>query len=349
MYLLKNYSKYLITVCFILLLYLFKDIISPFVISILIAYIFNPLRIKLNFWLKYKTLSATIIITCISFGFIIIFTILLPIIYGELNNLINLIIKYSSNIKFNDFIFIKNRFSTFDVNIQNKISELFSDASAQIFKSITKIASSLLNSSISILNFLANILLIPIISFYFIRDYDDIKLKFNQLIRSELFLLNNDVLNSPIKNIDLIIKTYLSRQAVICLLMIGYYFISLKILGIEYVCTIALISGLLVAIPYLGFIISLSLALLISLAEAMPMIDLLIIIIIYLVGQITESNFITPKLIGDKLDLHPVLIIFAITFFGNIFGLTGAIIAIPLAAIIKFLISDFYRYLTQKV
>ena len=235
-----------------------------------------------------------------------------------------------------------------DENAQNKIREIFSNASGQIFTYLTKFISNMLNSSLGFLNFISNIFLTPIISFYFIRDYESIKLSINNIININLAPVNKLKLENTIGKINLIIKNYLKSQASVCSFMAIYYFICLKILGLEYSLTLAIISGLFTVIPYLGFVISLTLSLTIGFIESFAITDLGVIAIIYVIGQTIESNFITPRLVGSKLDIHPVLIIFAITLFGNLFGLMGAVIAVPLIAIIKFLLVDFYKYSTQK-
>jgi predicted PurR-regulated permease PerM len=112
-----------------------------------------------------------------------------------------------------------------------------------------------------------------------------------------------------------------------------YYASMLSLLGMAGGLAIGLLTGLAIFIPYIGFGVGLTLAILSALLQFGPGTGLLVVLAIYAVGQLIESFFLTPKLVGERIGLHPVAVVFALLFFGSLFGFFGVLLALPAAAV----------------
>ena len=120
----------------------------------------------------------------------------------------------------------------------------------------------------------------------------------------------------------------------VMLVLAVYYATALHFVGMAGGIAIGILTGLAIFIPYIGFGVGLALAVISALLQFGPSMSLLAVLAIYGIGQLVESFFLTPKLVGDRIGLHPVAVIFALLFFGSLFGFFGVLLALPAAAIL---------------
>lgn len=132
---------------------------------------------------------------------------------------------------------------------------------------------------------------------------------------------------------DQLLSQYLRGQLLVMVILAVYYASALSLLGMAGGLAIGLLTGLAIFIPYIGFGVGLTLALLSALLQFGPATGLLGVLVIYAVGQLIESFFLTPKLVGERIGLHPVAVVFALLFFGSLFGFFGVLLALPAAAV----------------
>jgi predicted PurR-regulated permease PerM len=132
---------------------------------------------------------------------------------------------------------------------------------------------------------------------------------------------------------DELLSQYLRGQLVVMLILAIYYALALSMIGMAGGVAIGILTGLAIFIPYIGFGVGLVLAVISALLQFGPSWALLGVLAVYGVGQLIESFFLTPKLVGERIGLHPVAVIFALLFFGSLFGFFGVLLALPAAAI----------------
>ena len=132
---------------------------------------------------------------------------------------------------------------------------------------------------------------------------------------------------------DELLSQYLRGQLLVMLILASYYALALSVLGMAGGVAIGMLTGLAIFIPYIGFGVGLILAILSALLQFGPSVTVLAVIAIYAAGQLLESFFLTPKLVGERIGLHPIAVIFALLFFGSLFGFFGILLALPAAAI----------------
>lgn len=136
------------------------------------------------------------------------------------------------------------------------------------------------------------------------------------------------------KECDELLSQYLRGQLVVMLILAAYYALALSMIGMAGGVAIGILTGLAIFIPYIGFGVGLVLAVISALLQFGPSWTLLAVLAVYGVGQVVESFFLTPKLVGERIGLHPVAVIFARLFFGSLFGFFGVLLALPAAAIV---------------
>ncbi|HJD57350.1 AI-2E family transporter [Candidatus Tisiphia endosymbiont of Ptychoptera albimana] len=327
----------------IVTLTLISNILMPFFIAGIISYILQP--IIDNLLLRYK-LSRTIVVSVISFLFFSIFAIvmvvLLPIIYQQTTLLISKIPAYKDYLQTELIPVITAKFYSIDPDIADNIKNSISNFVNGIFLLITGLANNIWHVTMVTINLFVLILLIPLILFYFLRDW----LTMSENINLLLPLKGKKKILKILSAINTSLSAYIRGQLNVCLLLSIYYGVSLSILGVDLGLLLGVLSGFSIIIPFVGILISFSLTMIVSYFAFGMVSTLFYIIIIYLVGTIVEGYILSPKIIGDKIGLHPLWIIFAVLALGNIFGFLGILFAIPIASIIKVLFLaaiDFYK------
>jgi predicted PurR-regulated permease PerM len=202
---------------------------------------------------------------------------------------------------------------------------------------------------------LLNFVVVPVAWFYLLRDFDPMKRKVLELVpirwRAQI--------ESYALETDEVISKFMRGQLTVCVILGLIYSLGLEfIAGVPMGIIIGLLAGLLSIVPYLGLIIGIGPAIVLALLEHGDLLHPLLVVVVFAVAQALEGNLITPKIVGEKLGLHPVTVIFAILVWGMLLGLTGMVIAVPLTAVIvvfgKKLVahyrkSEFYRFgITQQ-
>jgi len=157
-----------------------------------------------------------------------------------------------------------------------------------------------------------------------------------------------DTIREQAMRIDEILSAYLRGQLSVCVLLGIYYAVGLTLLGLNFGSVIGLLIGVLAFIPYVGFAVGFVLAMLLALTQLSDQHYVLYVALLFVAGMLVEGNILTPKLVGARVQLHPVWVIFALLSFGTLFGLLGVLIAVPIAAILGVLVRfGLSRYLAS--
>lgn len=342
-----------ITLFGIYALYAAHQVFIVFTIGFAIAYFLQKFAkiLQDKTTLSYKA-SATIIFTTFFLFIANILIYLLPQIYYQVYNFIVKFPTYKVNF-INTISYYLDKFS---INISNeyiqKLNEPLKDYIDNGIGIIFTIFHDFFMSLISAIDVIILSGIIPIIVLYIMYDWELITKKASRAIGYGIAALQNvlatEVINlhensklsakfitSTAKEILNIIATYFSSLAIVCLILTIYYIVALTILGFDMPIILGIVSGFSIMLPFIGPILSIMLLLSISLFVKGVSIQLLYVILTVSIAQAVEGSFLTPKIVGEKLGLHPVVIIFMVFLFGKLFGLIGVIIASPTTAIIK--------------
>lgn len=171
-------------------------------------------------------------------------------------------------------------------------------------------------------------LLVPVVLFYLLRDWDKLVANVDSIIPRRY----HDRVTTLAREVDEVLAEFLRGQVSVMLIMSAFYVIGLWIVGLEFALPIGIITGILVFIPYLGVMVGLVLATLAAFMQFTSIGGVIPVWIVIGAGQLVEGMLITPKLVGDRIGLHPVAVIFALLAFGQLFGFFGVLLALPASA-----------------
>ena len=325
----------ILSAIFLVLLYFLLPVLTPFLVAAVLAYMCDPLVDKLSIvGYKKHVLGRTIATALVMLGLFGLITLLLLIIIPLLQKESMIIIERLPNI-------INNVRNYAEPLLQQYFGINLAIDSTQIQEILTKnwktaggIVGDVLQSagtnSMMLIGIIANVLLLPVVLFYLLRDWDDLVAGIGNLIPRHLVGKTTKLA----KEIDQMLAEFLRGQFTVMIIMSVFYAAGLLMVGLEMALPIGIIAGLLGFIPYLGPAIGLGLALLVGALHFNNLGQLVPVLMVFGVGQLIESNFITPKLVGDRIGLHPVVVIFALLAGGQLFGFVGVLLALPAAAII---------------
>jgi predicted PurR-regulated permease PerM len=218
-----------------------------------------------------------------------------------------------------------------DISDLNKMG---SDFSKQIVKFSAGLLNQVLQSAVIIFNTIVIITLTPIIIFYFLNDWEKICSFIDELIPRKYY----NIVKLQMEIINQNIAGYIRGQLKVCLLLGLFYSIALTLAKVEYSLFIGITTGVLSFIPYVGTIFGLLSSHLVAIYQFNNIYNILVVTLIFIIGQLIESFILTPRLIGNSVNLHPVWVIFAIILGAKLFGFIGVLLSIPVASTIAVLI-----------
>jgi predicted PurR-regulated permease PerM len=307
------------------LLYLLSPILAPFLAAAVLAYIFNPLVARMARRMP-RVLAVSIAMALIAGIIVVLLLVLLPLIARQLKSIITQVPQYIDWIRLHLGPLAQQYFG---VELD---TALLKDWLTQHTKEIQGVALSLLptlkTGGLALLEFAANLVLIPVVLFYFMRDWDGMVARAADLVPRQW----SGTLSDLLREIDDVLGEFLRGQLLVMLLMATFYSIGLWLAGLNYALSVGLIAGFLTFVPYLGVIIGVLLATLTGLLQFGDLTHLLWIWLVFVLANVLEGNVFVPWLVGDRIGLHPVAVIFALLAFGQLFGFTGVLLALPASA-----------------
>ena len=220
----------------------------------------------------------------------------------------------------------------FGIDLQPSVQTLISTQGfAEKLMSISQgIFDNAISSSVSLVNILSLIFITPILIFYFLKDWDILVKKVHDYLPHQIA----DETKTIAKEINKTLSGYVRGQFNVCLILGIFYAFFLTISGLNFGFLIGFLTGLFSFIPFVGMLSGVVVAIIIALFQwGFDFTQIGIVSAIFIVGQVIEGNFLTPNLIGQKIGLHPVWIIFGLFVFGVLFGFIGILLSVPLTAI----------------
>lgn len=315
---------------FLGLLYLLGDVLTPFVAGMAIAYLLDPACDRLE-RMGCSRIVATCIITATFFVLATVLLLLLvPLITAQIVNFAQNIPDYTTALREKAVFLIgllENRLGPDELG---QLRDAFSAVSSDVVKFFLGLAGGLASGVESLLTLASLALITPIVTFYLLRDWDHIVAK----IDGWLPLANAEVIRTQIRLVDDTLSGFARGQATVCLLLGSFYGVGLFLAGLDFGFIVGFLTGLISFVPYFGMLVGLVAGLSIAVAQFGEIAPVAIIAAIFAAGQLLEGNVLTPKLVGGRVGLHAVWIIFALLAGGSLFGFVGVLLAVPLMAII---------------
>lgn len=310
------------------LIYLLSPILTPFLLAGIIAYICNPLVTRMATRKIPRTLCVILVMALLLGVFAALLLIMLPLFEKEVSRLIERAPAYFETVRNSLVPWLETHLG---ISLQLDIA-MVKQALTQHWQSAGGIAAKLLPSLTSggmvVMEFFMNLLLVPVVLFYLLRDWDGLIRRIDEMIPRRW----HEQVNMLARATDCVLAEFFRGQLAVMLLMSVYYVTGLWLAGLEFALPIGVLAGFLVFIPYLGAAVGLILATLAALMQFQGWSGLLPVWAVFAVGQLLEGMIVTPWLIGDRIGLHPVMVIFALLAFGQLFGFFGLLLALPASA-----------------
>ena len=325
------------------LLYLLAPVLTPFIAAALLAYIGDPLADRLQRLRMPRTL-AVVFVFLLTFVFLALLVLLVfPLVESQIGALLKALPGIVSQIeqvwlpRLRPLLGIEGGEEIGFAAFLSNYGEMAGSWGGALLVSLSKSGGALATAVISLF-------LIPILTFYLLRDWDWIMQRLGALIpssqRKTVIMLAHET--------DDVLGGFLRGQIMVMIALGAMYSIGLSFVGLEYAIAIGMVAGLVSFVPYLGFVFGILLAGLTVVIEPEPWLRLLGVFATFSIAQMIEGSVLTPKLVGDRIGLHPVIIIFSIAAGGQLFGFFGILLALPAAAIVSVLVRFAYqRYLKE--
>jgi predicted PurR-regulated permease PerM len=312
----------------IALLYFLSPILAPFLLAAILAYISNPLVSWLARHRVRRALGAVLVMLLLGGLFVVLLVILLPLFIKEVRLLSERLPGFLAQLNDNLVPWVKAKFGLelqFDLAALRKlIGENLQGADGLGMK----LLSSLRIGGLAVLGFVVTVLLVPVVLFYLLRDWNGLLLQIEELLPRRW----HPQLTGVAAEIDAVLAEFLRGQLAVMIVMSALYVLGLWLAGLEFALPIGIITGTLVFVPYVGMLTGLVLATLVALMQFPSVSGVAPVWIAFAVCQALEATLVTPLLVGRRIGLHPVAVIFALLAFGQIFGFFGVLLALPASA-----------------
>ena len=324
----KTQMKYwgIASAVFLILLWFLGDVILPFVLGGAVAYFLDPVADRLEKMGCSRALSVTIITLVALMIFVVMALLVVPTLVEQAIALFNVAPQLAKDLQ----AFMATKFPSMmdaDSTIHKtllSVGETIRERGGQLFES-------LLTSAASLLNVVMLFVIVPVVAFYLLYDWDNMVSKIDELLPRD----HASVIRQLARDIDDTLASFIRGMGTVCVILGTYYAIALMLVGLQFGLVVGALAGLVTFIPYVGAILGGALAIGLALFQFWgEWVSIGLVAGIFVLGQVIEGNVLTPKLVGSSVGLHPVWLIFALSVFGTLFGFVGMLVAVPLAAAI---------------
>ncbi|MGD8782870.1 MAG: AI-2E family transporter [Thioalkalispiraceae bacterium] len=322
------------------LIYLLAPVLTPFMIAAVLAYIGDPLVDRLEGYKLSRTLAVIIVFLVLTLFAVVALIILVPMLEKQIVILGQKIPAYIETIQTKLIPWLNARFGLDIVVDPAKLRESLQVNWKEAGGVVTTVLTSISRSGAFLAEVAANLVLIPVVAFYLLRDWDILVARICEMLPRK----SEPVIKKITKESDEVLGSFLRGQLLVMLALSLIYSVGLGIVGLELALLIGMIAGLVSFVPYLGFIVGIVIAGIAAIMQFGDITHLVYVGIVFMVGQMLEGMVLTPALVGDRIGLHPVAVIFAVLAGGQLFGFLGVLLALPVAAIIVVIL----RYLHEQ-
>lgn len=330
-----------------LLLYLLAPVLTPFLIGAGLAYLANPL-VR---WLEARRLSRTLAVVAV-FSIMLLaavtaVAVILPLLEQQVMVFVAKLPEYLDWLQHRALPWLQAQLGMAEMTLDiESIKQALMAHWQQVGGIGAQVLGTLTRSWLAMLGWLANLILIPLVTFYLLRDWDKSLQRIGELLPRRI----EPVVVRLAKDCDAVLGHFLRGQMTVMLALAVIYSLGLWWVGIDVALLIGLFAGLVSFVPYLGFILGVLAAGIAALVQFQDAVHAMQVFLVFGVGQLMESFVLTPMLLGDRIGLHPLGVIFAIMVGGQLFGFVGVLLALPAAAVIGVLFRYAHkRYLSSEL
>ncbi|WP_369930732.1 AI-2E family transporter [Xanthomonas sp. NCPPB 2632] len=338
----RRWQMLAIIAVIVFIIWLLAPVLMPFAIAGMLAYLGDPLADRLQRLGMGRGWAVSIVFTVITLVFVGVLLLLVPLIEHQFENLSENLPRYVDWVRTTALPWIQVRLhldaNVFDTDrllatIREHIGSVGSMAAAAMTK--------LTQSGMGVVMWLTNLVLIPVVAFYLLRDWDTMIAHIQRLLPRSI----EPTVVRLARESDQVLGAFVRGQLLVMLALGVFYGLGLTLVGISIGPLIGMVAGLLSFVPYLGFMIGFAAALIAALVQYGDWTHVILVGVVFTVGQLLEGYVLVPRLVGGKIGLHPVAVIFAVLAGGHLFGFLGVLLALPAASVVVVLLRYvFARY-----
>ncbi|MEO0676372.1 MAG: AI-2E family transporter [Pseudomonadota bacterium] len=334
----------ILALIFALVMWYLGSVMMPFIIGMAIAYFLDPVADRLESMGASRVLATVIITFAAVLIFFMLVILVVPALVQQAVSLFNAAPSIFANLR----DFLTERYPTL-MDETSVARQSLVTVGETIQSRGGELVNTLLTSAAGVVNIVLLFVIVPVVAFYMLLDWDKMVAEIDKLIPRD----HLETVRTIARDIDRVLAGFVRGMGSVCLILGTYYAVALMLVGLQFGLVVGFIAGLVTFIPYLGAVIGGVLAVGLALFQywgaleggGTDWIRILIVAAIFMAGQMIEGNVLTPKLVGNSVGLHPVWLLLSLSVFGALFGFVGLLIGVPLAAAIgvlaRFLVAEY--------
>jgi predicted PurR-regulated permease PerM len=323
-----------LAVLLIVLLWALGDVLLPYVLGAAVAYFLDPIAD----WLERMGFSRVLATVTISLLAVLTFAAAVLVLVPSLIEQAQALVEVAPRLFEAASTYLTGRFPELldaESTLRQSLAQLGEQIRSRGTEMLNTVLGSVASSAASVINVVLLIVIVPVVAFYLLLDWDRLVGKVDALLPRE----HAPTIRGLMRDIDRTVAAFVRGMGTVCLIMGVYYAVGLMLVGLQFGLVIGVVAGIVTFIPYVGAFLGGALAMGLGLFQFWgDWVSLGLVAAVFVSGQALEGNVITPNLVGRSVSLHPVWLLLALSVFGSLFGFVGMLIAVPLAAAIGVLV-----------
>jgi predicted PurR-regulated permease PerM len=315
-------------------LYLFRPILLPFLVGMAAAYLLDPAADRLQRMGLRRTAATLVISVSFFLAIVLVLLLLLPTFVAQGLELARELPDYLERLRDRLLPHLSSIASWASIELDLSAEGLLQRYWSQTMNILINAIGGLLQSGIALLNLVSLLFVTPIVTFYMLRDWDRMVARIATTVPPDYL----PTVRRLALEVDEVLAGFIRGQGLVCLFLALFYALGLWLVGLRYGLIIGLLTGFFSFIPYLGMAIGACVGLAVAAFQFQDLVGVALVAAVFAVGQFIEGNLISPRVVGDRIHLHPVWIIFAVLAGTVLFGLLGTLLAVPVAGMLGVLV-----------
>ena len=330
-------------VAFILFLMVFSTILLPFIAGLALAYFLDPVADRLERLGLSRTMATVVILIAFIVVFALSLMIVIPLLATQAADFLEKLPGYITQLQQLVTSFDPSLLPSWISNQMDTIKQSFSTILGEGAGFLGTVIKQIWNSGMALVNIASLLVITPVVAFYMLLDWDRMIDRIDDMVPRDHVM----TVRRLAREVNDAVAGFVRGQGSICIILGLFYGIGLSFAGLNFGLLIGLFAGLISFIPYVGSLVGLVLSVGVAVVQFWPdYVSVGMIVAIFFVGQFIEGNILQPKLVGSRVGLHPVWLMFALVAFGALFGFVGLLVAVPAAAAVGVLVRfGIERYL----
>ena len=337
----RRWQMLAITAVILYLLWLLAPVLMPFAVAGMFAYLGDPLADRLERLGMGRTVAVSVVFFVLLLVTVGALLLLIPLISRQVDNLVQSLPHYVDWVRTTALPWLQAKLrldpNAFD---SDRLVAEIKDHLGSLGGVVSTVLGKVTRSGLGVIAWMTNLVLIPVVAFYLLRDWDRLVAWIDDMLPRSI----EPTVAHLARESDLVLGAFVRGQLLVMLALGIFYGAGLSIIGLSVGPLIGMVAGLLSFVPYLGFIVGFGSAVIAVLVQYGDWTHVSLVVVVFVIGQLLEGYVLVPRLVGEKIGLHPVAVIFAVLAGGYLFGFLGILLALPAASVILVVL----RYLSQR-